>query len=95
MGLPALTYFCKNGHRVAEMPEDWVAEDFRLTHCNVCNDNHFRGVRDWPQKGTEIVPANPSRHDGDIPVFDVNILFKDDKYATWALEPGFDPIKGN
>jgi len=82
MGSPALSFFCKNGHLVLDLPPHVVCNSFP-TRCQHCGSREIRSELDWYDDtcNSKKVPHTPINFDlieskkESIPVFDVSILF--------------------
>jgi len=81
MGAPAVTWFCRNGHIVLDIPHGYIAEF--PTECPHCDSKEFRFETEWsdPEYTKPIVPVKPIRYEHkiievDVPVYNVNKLFK-------------------
>lgn len=93
MLMPDLMFFCEQGHMVSASNETERLEVYQLNPCPVCGSQHLRAVINWPAENTDIVPEELIKPEEDEPVFDVRLLFEDDKKAAWVVH--LDQFKRN
>ena len=81
MSAPAITWFCRNGHLVSDIPHGYTAE--KPTKCQYCNSKELWSTLEWGNLdyGKPIVPVKPIKYEHktievDIPVYNVDNLFK-------------------
>jgi hypothetical protein len=83
MGAPAVTWFCKNGHIVEDIPHHYISNsDPEL--CPYCSSRNLRYVTEWRdgEYGESLVDALPIRTESawrlvSMHVYDVTRLFDD------------------
>lgn len=82
MGIPAQTYFCENGHIVANVPHNYMIFD-GPSECHHCKSNNIRMALNFadPEYPTGKVPSKPIRFEhkiieANIPIYDVTKLFQ-------------------
>lgn len=81
MGAPAVTWFCRNGHIVLDVPYGYVEEG--PERCEFCGSRELRSVTEWQEFGygpNPRVPLQPVRSEKrrkvvTMAVYDVSKLF--------------------
>lgn len=81
MGIPAITWFCENGHIVLDVPHHYMAED--PERCHFCGSKKLAYEFEWHDSdcGETIVPHEPigierKRKTVKMAVYDVRKLFR-------------------
>lgn len=86
MGIPAHTFFCVNGHLVADVGSHEMLADENNLVCPQCKSTNIRSVLEWhegwgdndyePEVPFDPVSFTKKRITVRIPVYDVSKLFK-------------------
>lgn len=76
MGCPATTWFCKNGHIVAEYPHHYIPQNHDKEPCPICGARVWF-VCEWGNPDyRQRVSVNPISS-GDVSTYDVSNLFRE------------------
>lgn len=81
MGAPAITWFCRNGHIIDDVPHGYIVD--KPERCEECGSTELASVTEWQDSdypGWDRVPHEPIRQEKKrrvvhILVYDVSKLF--------------------